>query len=115
MELFSFGIDPLLCYLERVLIGIHIASVPVLGPRLLHAPPLPPHEQRYKVIGYADDVKPAITTMEEFSLVDTALTMFEKASGCKVHCDPQNMKCKFLPLGRWRTTLQQAHILHDPV
>ena len=110
MELFSFGIDPLLYLLERTLIGIRIASLPVLGPSLQHAPSLPPLEQRYKVIGYADDVKPAITTMEEFSLVDNALTLFEKASGCKVHRDPQNMKCKFLPLGKWRTTLQQTDI-----
>ena len=98
MELFSFGIDPLLVLLERVLQGILICSVPVLGPRL-------EHELRYKVIGYADDSKPAITSMAEFSLVDRALSMFEKASGCKVHRDPASMKCKFLPLGRWRSTL----------
>ena len=110
MELFSFGIDPLLYLLERTLIGIRIASLPVLGPSLQHAPSLPPLELRYKVIGYADDVKPAITTMEEFSLVDNALTLFERSSGCKVHRDPQNMKCKFLPLGKWRTTLQQTDI-----
>ena len=110
MELFSFGIDPLLYLLERTLIGIRIASLPVLGPSLQHAPSLPPLELRYKVIGYADDVKPAITTMEEFSLVDNSLTLFERASGCKVHRDPQNMKCKFLPLGKWRTTLQQTDI-----
>ena len=38
MELFSFGIDPLLYLLERTLIGIRIASLPVLGPSLQHAP-----------------------------------------------------------------------------
>ena len=110
MELFSFGIDPLLCLLERVLTGILITSVPVLGPSQLHEPPLPPLELRYKVIGYADDSKPAITSMEEFVIVDKSLSLFEKASGCKVHRDPANMKCKFLPLGRWRTTLQQSDI-----
>lgn len=110
MELFSFGIDPLLSLLDRTLQGILISSLPVLGPRPQHGPPLPPMELRYKVIGYADDSKPAITTMAEFTLVDKALTLFEKASGCKVHRDPQNMKCKFLPLGRWRTTLQQEDI-----
>ena len=67
-------------------------------------------ELRYKVIGYADDSKPAITSMAEFTLVDRALTLFENASGCKVHRDPKNMKCKFLPLGRWRNTLQQEDI-----
>ena len=108
MELFSFGIDPVVLLLERVLQGILIASVPVHGPRLQHAPPLPPHELRYKVIGYADDTKPAITSMQEFTIVDKALSLFENASGCKVHRDPSNMKCKFLALGRWRNTLQQT-------
>ena len=110
MELFSFGIDPLLALLERTLAGILISSVPSIGPSPEHGPPLPPVELRYKVIGYADDSKPAITTMAEFILVDNALTLFENASGCKVHRDPKNMKCKFLPLGRWRNTLQQEDI-----
>ena len=90
--------------------GILICSIPVSGPKLLHGPPLPPVELRYKVIGYADDSKPAITSMEEFTVVDRALSLFERASGCKVHRDPANMKCKFLPLGRWRSTLQQEDI-----
>ena len=77
MELFSFGIDPLLCLLERVLQGILICSIPVLGPKLQHGPPPPPVELRYKVIGYADDSKPAITSMQEFTLVDKSLTLFE--------------------------------------
>ena len=33
MELFSFGIDPLLVLLERVLQGILICSTPVHGPK----------------------------------------------------------------------------------
>ena len=92
MELFSFGIDPLLVLLERVLKGILISSIPVSGPKLQHGPPLPPVELRYKVIGYADDSKPAITSMEEFTVVDRSLSLFERASGCKVHRDPTNMK-----------------------
>ena len=68
MELFCFGIDPLLHRLDRLLQGILIASVPVQGPPLQSMPPLPKHEQRYKLIGYADDNKPAITTMEEFTI-----------------------------------------------
>ena len=68
MSLFSFGIDPLLVLLERVLQGILIASTPVFGPSLKHAPPPSPIELRYKVIGYADDKNPAITTMEEFKV-----------------------------------------------
>ena len=50
MELFCFGIDPLLLRLERVLQGILIASVPVQGPTLQGMPPLPKLEQRYKLL-----------------------------------------------------------------
>ena len=110
MDLFSHGIDPLLSYLERRLKGILISSSPVHGPSLFLAPPPPPVEERYRVIGYADDVKPAITTMQEFLLVDKAMSLFEQASGCKLHRDPANKKCKFLPLGRWRGTLSQEDI-----
>ena len=98
MELFSFGIDPLLVLLERVLKGILICSAPVYGPRPLHGPAPAPLKLRYKVIGYADDSKPAITSLEEFVLVDQCLARFERASGCKLHRDPNSMKCKFLPL-----------------
>ena len=62
------------------------------------------------MIGYADDVKPTITSMEEFLLVDKAMALFENASGCKLHRDPANKKCKFLPLARWRGTLEQDDI-----
>ena len=36
--------------------------------------------------------------------------MFERSSGCKLHRDPSEEKCKFLPLGRWKGTLQQEDI-----
>ena len=65
------------------------------------------------MIGYADDAKPAITSIEEFTKVDKALSLFEQASGCKVHRDPSNIKCKFLPFGKWRTTLKQSDIPCD--
>ena len=113
MELFCFGIDPLLHRLERLLQGILIAAAPVQGPPLQGMPPLPKLEQRFKLIGYADDTKPAITTMEEFTTVDHSLALFESASGCRVHRDPQNKKCKFLPLGHWRNSLRQDDIPCD--
>ena len=62
------------------------------------------------MIGYADDIKPAITSMAEFLVVDKAMELFENASGCKLHRDPATKKCKFLPLARWRGTLQQEDI-----
>ena len=110
MHLFCYGIDPLLTYLDKRLQGILIASTPVFGPVEYMCAPIKPLEERYRVIGYADDVKPAITCMAEFKMVDNALSQFERASGCKLHRDPANKKCKFLPLGQWRGTLQQNDI-----
>ena len=110
MHFFSFGIDPLLLYLEKKLDGIVISSLPVQGPVCAEGAKLAPLEERYKLIGYADDVKPAITKMQDFSTVDKAMSLFERASGCKLHRDPASKKCKFLPLARWRGTLQQEDI-----
>ena len=110
MHFFSFGIDPLLCYLERRLQGILVCSLPTHGPAQQGQDMLPPTEERYKVLGYADDVKPAITSMVEFLVVDKAMNLFEEASGCRLHRDPASKKCKFLPLARWKGTLQQEDI-----
>ena len=101
MHLFSYGTGPLLIYLEKHLRGILISSHPVKGPTTFFSPSLPPYEERYRVIGYADDANPAITTMEEFMLVDCSMTLFKSASGCELHKNPSNKKCKFLPLARW--------------
>ena len=106
MEWFTYGIDPVITYLEKRLSGILIHSQPVHGPLPQQpAAALPGVELRYKVIAYCDDVKPAVTSMEEFILVDNAMTLFEKSSGCKLHRDPEARKCKFFALGRWRGTL----------
>ena len=109
---FSVGIDPLLIYLEKRLAGIPISSLPVLGPTPENSPSpiLPPQKQLYKVVAYDDDVKPGITTMQEFQLVDNACALLEKASGVKLHRDPAAGKVKFLALGRWRGTLTQEDI-----
>ena len=95
MEWFAFGIDPMLRYLEKRLQGILITTLPVLGPTLEGAPsPLPPLEERFKLMAYCDDVKPSITSMAEFLTVDNACSLFEKSSGCKLHRDPSTGKCK---------------------
>ena len=95
---FAAGIDPLLFYLEKRLVGIPITKLPVLGPTLQTdlSASLPPIEQVYKVVAYADDVKPSITTMQEFLLVDEACSLLERASGVKLHRDPAAGKVKFL-------------------
>ena len=112
MFFFAYGIDPLITYLDKRLQGILICSLPVHGPVLdsSTSPTLPRLEERYRVVSYADDLKPAIVCMEEFSLVNDASALFEAASGCRLHRDPASQKCKFLPLGRWRRTLQQEDL-----
>ena len=56
-------------------------------------------------MAYVDDIKPAITSMQEFSTVDRGSALFESSSGCRLHRNPASGKVKFLPLGRWRGTL----------
>ena len=109
---FAFGIDPLITFLERRLKGIHITSFPQEGPTIKDSPVqrLPDVEERYRVVSYADDLKPAITSLEEFDLVNKASEMFEGSSGCRLHRNPLSNKCKFLPLGRWRKNLQQEDL-----
>ena len=96
---FCYGIEPLLCYLEKRLQGLSIYSTPVLGPNLPGDPPLPPLTENLKLLGFVDDVKAAISSMHEFSLVDRASLMFEMASGCQLHRDPNSGKVRLLPLG----------------
>ena len=71
----------------------------------MQQPLLPPLEERYKLIAYADDVKPSISSMNEFMIVDQECSILERASGVKLHRDPSAGKVKFLPLGRWKGTL----------
>ena len=111
MEWFAFGIDPMLRFLEKRLQGIVVSSLPVHGPLPEGvAAPLPQLEERFKLMAYCDDVKPSVTSMAEFSTIDTACSLFERSSGCKLHRDPTAGKCKFLALGRWKGTLQQEDI-----
>ena len=111
MHWFAYGKDPPIAYLEKRFQGILIHSLPVHGPCPAGAlGPLPHLEERYKVIGYADDLKPDITSIEEFRLVDKASHLFESSSGCKLNLDPTSGKCKFLPLGNWRGSLTQENI-----
>ena len=110
MGWFSLAIDPLLLYLSSRLTGIPICSIPTAGPKLADGTPPQSAVENYIVYGYADDVKPSVTTMAEFALVDHAAKLFEASSGCKLHRDPVTGKCKVLPLGRWRNSLQQEDI-----
>ena len=59
---------------------------------------------------YSDDVKPAITSIQEFTLVEMVMTKFKTANVCQLHRDPASNKCKVLALGRWKGTLTQEDI-----
>ena len=70
---FCYGIDPLLDWLEKRLKGIPIYTMDIFN--------APTSTETYKVMAYVDDVKPGITSLEEFSLVDRGSALFEAASG----------------------------------
>ena len=109
MGWFSVAIDPLLLYLMKHLSGIPICTLPTFGPCLEDG--IPPFiSEVYKVFGYADDVKPAVSSVSEFALVDEAAKLFELSSGCALHRDPVAGKCKVLPLGKWKLSLKQEDI-----
>ena len=57
--------------------------------------------QRYKVLGYSNDIKPAITSMNEFNIVEKGSALFEAAS------DWQN---KVSPPGKVEQYLQQEDL-----
>ena len=101
--LFCFGLDPHLDWLERRLTGITIYR------NLFSSSP----PEIYKLIAYVDDVKPSITSVQEFSIVDQGSALFEAASGCNLHRDPASGKVKFLPLGQWKGTLKQEDLPVD--
>ena len=108
--LFCHGIDPHLVWLNSRLKGIEIYRTPVLGPVLPQKDFPSTLSESFRVIGYIDDVKPAITSLEEFSLVDYGSSLFEDASGCVLHRNPSSGKVKFLPLGGWKGKLRQEDL-----
>ena len=68
---FCYGLDPLLDWLERRLRGIPIYTMNIFS--------APTTTELYKVLAYVDDVKPGITSLEEFTLVDKGSALFEAA------------------------------------
>ena len=108
---FATGLDGFLLLLLRELKGIPLHSLPVQGPSQENMPHLlPPLTQTYKLVSYADDVKPGIKDIEEFIVVDDACSLLERASGVKLHRDPSTEKVKFLPLGCWKNQFRQEHL-----
>ena len=99
--LFCYGLDPHLDWLEFRLRGIPIYK---------NLKAENPATEVYKLIAYVDDVKPSITCMNDFLIVDNGSALFEAASGCKLHRDPTSGKVKFLPLCRWKGTLTKEDL-----
>ena len=60
-------------------------------------------EEKLTVLGFVDDVKGVLTSVEEFHRLDRTLASFESASGSRLHrsIDPTNQKCSILGLGKW--------------
>ena len=107
MLAFLYNMDPIIIHLENRLKGIELYRMPVQGPPTEGQGQLEDEVDVYKVKGYADDLKPYIKTLDEFSLLDRGLTLFEAASGCQVHRDVNQDKCKVLLLGNWRRLNQE--------
>ena len=101
--LYCFATDPLLIKLNKILKGLTYFSHPTAGPHHpLFGRPRPVVE-KITAIGYVDDVKGFLTSVDEFHTLDTTLASFEAASGSRLHrsVEPTNQKCAALPLGRW--------------
>ena len=110
MNWFALAINPFLLYLERRLAGIPILSLPTAGPQEADGAMPTPLVESYKVVGYADDVKPGVSSMSEFAIVDKAASLFEQSSGNRLHRDPVKGKCKVLLLGKWKGSVEQEDI-----
>ena len=106
---FAVGLDPVLHYLERRLVGIPVFSLPVAGPNndsTMEQYKPEGLEERYKLCAYADDVKCGVTSMEEVHTIVAACTLLERAAGVKLHRAVDSGKVKFLPLSGWKTLTQ---------
>ena len=107
MQIFNIGVNPLLQLLESSLKGVSIYNMPRAGPVEEDQEGIPALEQREKVVSYVDDIMPFITEEDEFFILDKCLKLFEQASGCRFHRDPESQKCTVMPLGnRWKNKMK---------
>ena len=106
-------------FLEKLIKRLGLPALPPPPPatrpprRVLRHQVLPNLETRYFLYAYCDDLKPAITNLWEFILVERVMTLFERSSGCKMHRTAASQKCKFLALGKWQAELTQEMIPHS--
>ena len=105
----------MLHYLDRRLLGIPVFSLKAAGPIHLdngRVQEADKHEEKYKLIAYADDVKSSISTMQEFHTVIDACSLLERAAGVRLHRSVGSDKVKFLPLSSWKG-MKQEDIPYD--
>ena len=81
MILYIIYIEPLLLYLERVLVGVQIAAV------------------RQTLEAYCDDLNIITNNEADFVKIDETIVKFEKMSGALLSRDK---KCKVIGFGNWR-------------
>ena len=81
MLLYIIYIEPLLLYLERVLVGIRVARIPQC------------------IEAYCDDVNILTNRMSDFLVLDEAVRKFEAVSGAILS---REKKCKVLGFGTWK-------------
>ena len=102
-QMYNYASDPLLLKLNKVLKGLTYFRLPTCGPHhpLFGGPK--PVEEKLTVLGFVDDVKGIVTSVDEFHTLDRTLASFERATGSKLHraIDPNNQKCSILALGKW--------------
>ena len=110
MGIFITGVNPLIQLLDHKLVGVTLYEAPILGPVLEDENPIPCIKKNEKLVDYVDDVVPFITKKEEFFILDECLKVFEEASGCKFHRDPNSQKCKVMPIGPWKKWLTQENV-----
>ena len=104
--MYCYSADPLLTHLESRLQGITYHKLKTNGPRHPKLGEPTPVESKFKLAGYIDDIKTSISNKEEFYTIDNSMRLFEEASGCRLHRDPESGKCNILVLGKWSTWSQ---------
>ena len=77
--MYNYASDPLLLKLNKVLKGLTYFRHPTSGPHhpLFGKPK--PVEEKLTALGFVDDVKGFLTSVEEFHLLDKTLASFEAA------------------------------------
>ena len=98
--MYSYTSDPLLLKLNKVLKGFTYFRHPTCGPHhpLFGKPK--PVEENLTVLGFVDDVKGILTSVEEFHILDRTLASFEAASGSRLHSRPKQPEV--LHSGSWK-------------